>query len=319
MDHGLKSTFYALAVHELAHCMFLLHWKNAPTAAKDNHDQADDNCMMSYPVFYKFAEVNEDDRRTFLNKKYQGSELSTFGHYCYDKFTPHFCGKCNLQLRGWKLQGGGIPAAAAVQNQPRPVQPITVRLMQDEVTWDGNAKRWNVVSYASKQVTSVGISFYPPNKAGSQNAAWQEFRFSGFSDTFPTSFDDHAGAALDPGAFRVEVQDPNLEAKIIYVTLEALRPQYDANGRVTGWAEFAGEERKRRSLVNVECVPTSGDPHIYRSRYLRLVVDEFDHQALAATKQGLLVSDMVTWDSSDDDDKVEILDQKIRVYYDPTP
>jgi hypothetical protein len=25
-------------------------------------------------------------------------------------YTPHFCGKCNLKLRGWKVISGVLPA-----------------------------------------------------------------------------------------------------------------------------------------------------------------------------------------------------------------
>lgn len=309
LDQGLKSAFYSLAAHELGHCMFLLHWRNAPSAVAANHDQADDNCMMSYPVYYTMSECGESDRAAFLRRQYQGSVHSTKAHYCYDKLTPHYCGKCNLQIRGWKLDGG-VPIAAPTRVAVAPQHAVTVKLVRDVVGLD-------LVSadYAADDITTIGVSFYPPHTAGSQSAAHKEFKLAKLAD-FPRRFGDSLEAALDPGTFRVEVHDPNIAASVVYVTLEALRPTY-SGGTVNGWTEFSGEERKRRALVDVECAPIDTDPHTYRSRYLRLVVDEYDHRVLAGTKQGLLVTDMVTATSTTDEDEVEILDQKIRVWYDP--
>ncbi len=310
LDQGLKSAFYSLAAHELGHCMFLLHWRNAPSAVAANHDQADDNCMMSYPVYYTMNECGESDRAAFLQRQYQGSVHSTKAHYCFDKFAPHYCGKCNLQIRGWKLDGG-VPDAAPARVAVAPQRTVTVKLVRDVVGLD-------LVSadYAADDITTIGVSFYPPHTAGAQSSAHKEFKLSKLAD-FPRSFGDSLAAALDPGTFRVEVHDPNIAVEVVYVTLEALRPTY-SGGAVNGWTEFAGDERKRRALVDVECVPIDTDPHTYRSRYLRLVVDEYDHRVLASTKQGLLVTDMVTATSTVDDDMVEILDQKIRVWYDPS-
>jgi len=310
LDQGLKSKFYSLAAHELGHCMFLLHWRNAPSATAAYHDRADDNCMMSYPVYYTMNECSESDRAAFLERQYRGSEHSLKAHYCYDKFSPHYCGKCNLQLRGWKLDGSE-PAAAPARVAVKPKHKVTVKLVRDTVAHDGRSATW-----ADDDITTIGISFYPPTKAGAQSSAHKEFKLSKLA-MFPRSFGDSLAAALDPGTFRVEVHDPNLASDVVYVTLEALCPTY-SGGAVNGWKEFSGAERKRRALVDVECVPIAGDPHKYRSRYLRLVVDEYDHRALASTKQGLLVTDMVTATSTPDDDAVEILDQKIRVWYDPS-
>ncbi len=307
LDQGLKSNFYSLAAHEIGHCMFLQHWKNAPTAVAANHDQADDNCMMSYPVYYKMADCNEAERAAFLQMQYLGSEHSTKAHYCYDKFKPHFCGKCNLQIRGWKLDGGE-PARAPARAAVVPVKPVSVKLVRDTVAGNGKS-----ATYADKDLTTIGVSFYPSHKAGAHSAAHLAFRLSALPE-FPRTFGDSLDAALDPGTFRVEVKDPNLAVAVVYVTLEALRPTYPG----PAWTEFTGEERKRRALVEVECAPIAGDPHVYRSRYLRLVTDEYDHKELAGSKQGLLVTDMVKKDSDADDDAVEILDQKIRVWYDPS-
>ena len=309
LDQGLKSKFYSLAAHELGHCMFLQHGPNVGGSAAKDHDESDDNCIMSYPVFYKMAECGEGDRAAFLDLRARGSTHSTKAHYCYDKFKPHFCGKCNLKIRGWKLDSGA-PAKAPARPVVAPAKTPTVKLTRDTVATDGKSATW-----CTDNITTIGISFYPPHKAGSLEAGRGQFRFSKLAD-FPRGFGDSLDAALDPGTFRVEVKDENVTSEMVYVTLEALKPTY-VGGTATGWTEFTGEERKRRALVDVECVPISSDPHTYRSRYIRLVVDEYDHKALANTKQGLLVTDMVTKNSVAADDEVEILDQKIRVWYDP--
>src|SRR5262249_16961961 len=142
-------------------------------------------------------------------------------------------------------------------------------------------------------LATVGVSFYPSNKAGALNKGYEKFKLNDLKP-FPTAFGYDAEAARDPAAFRVEVIEPNILADRIYVTLEALKPVY-VRGKFDHVEEFAGDERKKRALVHVECRPigTEGDKaHCYRSRYLRLVSDEEDYKALAATKQGLLVTDM---------------------------
>ncbi len=74
--------------HELAHCLFLRHWKNSPGYDLMDHDHADDNCQMSYAM-----EVGNPR-----------GIVSDAPHYAVGKYTPHFCGKCNLKLRGWNIR-----------------------------------------------------------------------------------------------------------------------------------------------------------------------------------------------------------------------
>jgi len=69
--------FFSIA-HELAHCLWLRHWENAKSFPKD-HDTDDHSCIMSYPMM--------------------GDDV-----YGPDVYDPHFCGKCNLKLRGWDVR-----------------------------------------------------------------------------------------------------------------------------------------------------------------------------------------------------------------------
>lgn len=75
-----SSKDYATVAHEMAHAFWLQHWENAPGKKPLEHDKKDHNCMMSYI-----------------------SANPPYPHQGYGVYTPHFCGKCNLKLRGWKV------------------------------------------------------------------------------------------------------------------------------------------------------------------------------------------------------------------------
>lgn len=74
--------------HEVAHCLFLRHWKNSPGYDLMDHDHADDNCQMSYAT-------EAGNPRGIVSEA---------PHYAVGKYRPHFCGKCNLKLRGWNIR-----------------------------------------------------------------------------------------------------------------------------------------------------------------------------------------------------------------------
>ncbi|MFO0756453.1 MAG: hypothetical protein U0359_08175 [Byssovorax sp.] len=78
--------YYVLA-HEMGHTFWLHHFENAGGSTPADHDQNDHNCIMSYSTF---------------NVKFPHQEPVTF--------TPRFCGKCNLKLRGWDINKTGMPA-----------------------------------------------------------------------------------------------------------------------------------------------------------------------------------------------------------------
>ncbi len=69
--------------HEMAHCLWLRHHEGVrePEESKVDHDQADHNCMMSYT----------------------SPKPETHPHQTPEAYRPHFCGKCNLKLRGWDV------------------------------------------------------------------------------------------------------------------------------------------------------------------------------------------------------------------------
>ncbi|HWC99281.1 MAG TPA: carboxypeptidase-like regulatory domain-containing protein [Candidatus Sulfopaludibacter sp.] len=74
---------YYVTAHEMGHLFFLRHWENAKDTHPTFHDLNDHNCLMSYGVDPALG-------RVALPFQTQG------------RFTPHFCGKCNLGLRGWE-------------------------------------------------------------------------------------------------------------------------------------------------------------------------------------------------------------------------
>ena len=82
-----------LMAHEIGHNFYLSHWEVPAADAYRrpiDHDQNDHNCMMSYAWYLT-------GRADGVNANGQ-------------LFDGRFCGKCNLKLRGWDLNGAGLPA-----------------------------------------------------------------------------------------------------------------------------------------------------------------------------------------------------------------
>lgn len=79
---------YYVVAHEMGHNYYLLHWENTGENNPDHHDTKDRNCIMSY------------------------STSPPPAHQKPGVYTPHFCGKCQLLLRGWHVLAGGLPASS---------------------------------------------------------------------------------------------------------------------------------------------------------------------------------------------------------------
>jgi len=134
---------------------------------------------------------------------------------------------------------------------------------------------------------------------------------------FPSGYGYHADGHADPDTFKVEVWDPAAGASV-NVKLEALKPVYTAgeDGKlsVSSYVPFADATRRIDSLV---CNKVSdAAANTFRSKYMRLVVDEADRDAAAG--QTLFVSDMADGLGTGlpaDNDAVEILDQVVRASY----
>jgi hypothetical protein len=154
-------------------------------------------------------------------------------------------------------------------------------------------------------VPRLHVSNYVSNRAGQDG-----------TDNFPSAFGckigtDPSPASYDEDAFRIEVTDPAASGSV-NVKLETLRPVFDQDGKVTGYRTLTGvAEADRRKIDAVECQALPGAPKAFRSRYLRLVTNKEDHEALKPNKQGLLISDLV----DDGDEQVEIVGQKVRASY----
>jgi hypothetical protein len=137
---------------------------------------------------------------------------------------------------------------------------------------------------------------------------------------FPAGYGFNEDGHQDPDTFKIEVWDP-AAAGPVNVKLEALKPTYVAfpeYGRLTvaRYTEFADAARKIPALV-CEAVSTT-TKNTFRSKYLRLVVDEADHAAPGCTDQLLLVTDMADGlgtGADTDNDSLEILDQVVRATY----
>lgn len=84
-------TYYVVA-HEMGHSCYLEHSRFAGGENVAQHDSNDANCAMAYPW---------DLRNTAAVPPPPATAPHKFHHV--SKYTPHFCGKCNLKLRGWDI------------------------------------------------------------------------------------------------------------------------------------------------------------------------------------------------------------------------
>ncbi len=216
-------------------------------------------------------------REVDANKKYIGKPLKGGEEIVIPDYKPPFLKKAM----------DGI-AKFIKKNAP----PVNIRFVRGEHD--------NKDFASDDPVPKLHVSNYVTNKAGADG-----------KKTFPTGFGYNEHAHADEDAFRIEVTDPAAGGSV-NVKLEALRPQYRQDGTVSGHIPFTGvSEADRRKIDAVECKALPGAPKAFRSRYLRLVTNTKDHDELNATKQGLLIADLV----DDNDEQVEIVSQKVRASY----
>jgi len=157
------------------------------------------------------------------------------------------------------------------------------------------------------ETTTLHVSNFVSNKGGTTGIT-----------AFPAGYGYHADGHADPDTFKVEVWDPAAGGSV-NVKLEALKPTYTADkgtGKlsVTSYTPYTEAGRKIDALVcNVVSDTTS---NTYRSKYMRLVVDDQDQAAIA--DQSLLVTDEADGLGAGlaaDNDTVEILDQMVQATY----
>ncbi len=84
-----EKVYYVIA-HEFGHLFYLLHHENTGENNAAHHDLNDHNCLMSYSL-------DPAKARVALPFQTQG------------RYAPHFCGKCNLALRGWDHTSTVLP------------------------------------------------------------------------------------------------------------------------------------------------------------------------------------------------------------------
>lgn len=159
------------------------------------------------------------------------------------------------------------------------------------------------------KLTFLNVSNYVPDKAGADG-----------TQTLPKGFGFNQNGHDDQDTYKVEVVDPRGGSEVM-VELEALKPTFAVGGSINGHESFSDAQANLRK-IKVQCKKVSNPNYKgFRSRYLRLVVDEVDIKAISSdpvatdgTAQGLFTSDMA--DGNDGDaDKVEILDQLVQATY----
>lgn len=108
LDAGMTSGAGAvdltfLVAHELGHAIFLKHWKNTSDHNDLDHDQNDQNCILSY----------------------SSSNPTCPNQYIRDQYDPHFCGKCVLKLRGWNIRAAGLLPERTTNPSQRGKEPCS--------------------------------------------------------------------------------------------------------------------------------------------------------------------------------------------------
>jgi hypothetical protein len=159
-------------------------------------------------------------------------------------------------------------------------------------------------------LTFLNISNFRSDKCGSAGTT-----------AFPNAFGYSADAKADPDTFKIELVGLGASVNTANVTLEALKPEYGRDPAPIGWAPFPNSDANAgMRRITVACQKLTNWNRL-QSRYLRLVTDEGDMNAISGnpartdgTAQGLLVSDLADGNDSNND-RVEILDQKVRVSY----
>ncbi len=232
------------------------------------------------------------------------------------------------------------PLRAEAANAPfadRPLQAGDVVTVPDLTEKKSSAPTTQVFKAVKKNAPPVSIRFVhgSPNLPYLQDATVNVLNISNYVTTqggsngraqFPTAPEFHQEGHADLDTFKVEVVDPAAGASV-QVQLEAMRPQYaldPATGAltVTGFAPFIGPDQAARSIAQLDC-PQVRSRVAYRSRYLRLVVDEIPGHPNPGDKnalpdQTLLVTDMADGSGTgqpNDNDTLEILDQQVRATY----
>jgi hypothetical protein len=159
------------------------------------------------------------------------------------------------------------------------------------------------------ETTTLHVSNFVTNLAGADGL-----------QPLPTGYGYHDDGHADPDTFKVEVWDPAAGGSV-NVRLEAMKPAYTADPvtgalSVTSFTPFTDAGRFIDPLV---CnVVSAGTDNTYRSKYMRLVVDEQDLAAPGAAGQLLLTTDCADGLGTGlpaDNDTVEILDQTVRATY----
>ncbi|HEY3064810.1 MAG TPA: hypothetical protein VGL09_03415 [Methylomirabilota bacterium] len=125
---------------------------------------------------------------------------------------------------------------------------------------------------------------------------------------FPAGFGFDADGHADEDTFKVEVVDPAAGGSV-NVLLEALKRVVKPDGSIEHQPITGVPDAARRKVDPLECKQVRAGHVAFRSRYMRLVVDDDDFNA--APGQTLLTTDLV--DAGDE--AVEILDQRVRSTY----
>lgn len=160
----------------------------------------------------------------------------------------------------------------------------------------------------------LGISNHPSDKGGRYPTTSAGPVAYATMPAFPTTFGFSNDGHFDKDTFKIEVVDPKFGGNILKVTLTALKPVY-VGGKLDHHVPFAaGDPNQAARSVTVDCQRVAGGKKRFRSRYVRLVTNIRDFNAINANSQALLVGPISDGNAGANDD-VEVLDMHVRADY----
>jgi len=242
---------------------------------------------------------------------------------------------CGIGIDNGFLDCGQIRSANAGQDfLTRPLKDGDQVTVPDLTTTTESKSTTTTATFVKKSAPPVSIRFVhgSPDKHYLEDDTLLFLLVSKFqvdkggvsgAAAFPDQFEFQQAGHADIATFKVEIVDP-AAGGTVQATLEALKPVYKPDKTVDHNELFTGAEYAKRKL-DVQCAKVHSGV-AYRSKYLRLVVDEADKNGTVGPvapngfapgpgspkpDQSLLVTDMVDQGDSD----VEILDQRVRATY----
>ncbi len=141
---------------------------------------------------------------------------------------------------------------------------------------------------SDRRLRFLKISNYPSDKGGQYPTGPVGANDYASLPAFPNGYGYHADGDSDVDTFKIEVFDARAVGDTVKVKLKARKPVY-VEGKVNNYTDFSATDPHSGSRkIEVECKRVKPGLKAFRSRYMRLVTNINDFDAIKAKKQTLL-------------------------------